>query len=430
MLFDELKNKALSLPQLPGVYIMKDCTGTVIYVGKAKKLKNRVSQYFQNTGSHSIKTKQMVGNIGHFETIIVSSEFEALVLECSLIKQYHPKYNILLKDDKGYPYIRLDTDKPYPRFSIVSQHMNDGAEYFGPFGSRGVTKNLLDAVYHTLKLPTCSKIFPRDIGKSRPCLNYHMNQCSGWCQISKSKAEYMNAIYQARQLLQGHYKSVVSNIRAQMEQAADDLNFELAASLRDRITAVEALGQKQYLVSGFGADTDVIGFASTGDKYCFSILHFIGGNLIDKEYQLLPAQESPEDTLSALVKQYYLNRGSAPKLILSPFLWDDRELFEQFLTQTFNKRVYIKVPQRGVNARLLERAMQNANEELELASEKDKQINSVLNLFGKMIGIAEVQRIESFDISNLANTDIVASMIVFVDGKAKRNEYKTFKLFP
>ena len=232
MNFEELKQKANTLPLSPGVYIMRDTTNAVIYVGKAKKLKNRVSQYFLDTVSHSPKTKMMVSKISEFDIIVAASEFEALVLECSLIKQYMPKYNILLKDDKGYPYIRLDFREPYPRLTMVNRIADDGASYFGPFGSRGITQNLLESIRFSLKLPDCSRVFPRDIGKERPCLNYHMNQCSGWCRSECNHVEYRQRIEEARQLLLGNFKQVTNQIKEQMQAAANDLNFELAASLR------------------------------------------------------------------------------------------------------------------------------------------------------------------------------------------------------
>jgi len=242
MTFDELKEKASALPLAPGVYIMKDRAETVIYVGKAQKLKNRVSQYFVDTVSHSPKTRMMVSKIHHFDVIVAASEFEALILECSLIKRYMPKYNILLKDDKGYPYLRLDMKERYPKITLANKVQTDGAGYYGPFGSRGVTSSLLEAIRHTLKLPNCSRQFPRDIGKERPCLNYHMNLCAGWCQKGKTEQEYLAAMEQARQLLQGNYKQVTDEIKTQMLVAAEELNFELAASLRDRLKAVENLG--------------------------------------------------------------------------------------------------------------------------------------------------------------------------------------------
>ena len=274
MTFEELKEKALSLPYAPGVYIMRDKADKVIYVGKAKKLKNRVSQYFQDTASHTPKTRMMVSKIDHFDTIVAASEFEALVLECSLIKRYLPKYNILLKDDKGYPYLRLNMKDVYPRITLVSKTADDGASYYGPFGSRGVTQDVMEAIQLTLKLPGCHKQFPRDIGKERPCLNYHMNQCAGWCQENKTCTEYRQTMEQARQLLQGNYKQVADSIRKQMLAAAENLEFELAASLRDRLNAVESLGQKQLVTAGTLADTDVVGYGETETKACFAVLHF------------------------------------------------------------------------------------------------------------------------------------------------------------
>ena len=212
MTFEELKDKALSLPFAPGVYIMRDAGNKVIYVGKAKKLKNRVSQYFQDSAAHTPKTRAMVSKIDHFDVIVAASEFEALVLECSLIKRYLPKYNILLKDDKGYPYLRLDMSEEYPRITVVHKLAHDGAAYFGPYGSWGVTQHVLHTILRTLKLPNCSKQFPRDLGKDRPCLNYHMNQCQGWCQLSRSPADYRAAMEQARLLLTGNYQKLAQEL--------------------------------------------------------------------------------------------------------------------------------------------------------------------------------------------------------------------------
>ena len=425
---EELKEKALSLPYMPGVYIMKDNEDRVIYVGKAKKLKNRVSQYFQDTASHNLKTKLMVSKIDHFDVIVAASEFEALVLECSLIKQHMPKYNILLKDDKGYPYLRLDMKEPYPVIKMVNRVCDDGASYYGPFGSRGVTTNAIETIRTALRLPACSKKFPRDIDKDRPCLNYHMNQCAGWCQSEKTALEYRQTMELARQLLLGNYKSVANEIKAQMLCAADDLNFELAANLRDKLAAVEALGQKQIVTAGAVADTDVIGYAQTETKACFSVLHCSGGDLVDKDYEILPVTEDPEAVVSSLMKQYYLNRGFAPKVILLPFSIDDSILFEQLLEQQFGRKTRIKVPRRGENVRLVEMAVMNAQEEADRVSNREERVNASLALLGKMLAIAIPERIESFDISNISGTDIVASMVVFQNGKPKRSEYKRFKI--
>jgi len=428
MLIDQLKEKAAALPLAPGVYIMKDKCETVIYVGKAKKLKNRVSQYFQDTASHSPKTKLMVSKIDHFDVIVAASEFEALVLECSLIKRYMPKYNILLKDDKGYPYLRLDMKQTYPVISLVNRVEDDGAAYFGPYGSRSVTQSLLEAIRLTLKLPGCGKTFPRDIGKSRPCLNYHMNQCEGWCQAEKTSQMYRERIEQARQLLKGNYKQVAADIRDQMTAAADDLNFELAANLRDRLKAVEALGQKQLVTAGTLADTDVIGFYQNDTKACFAVLHFSGGNLLDKEYEIFTSVDDAESAVETLLTQFYLSRGYVPKHILLPFTLEDSALVEQLFEEKLKRSPKLRVPQRGDNVRLVELANVNAKEEAERITSKEEKTKGVLNLLGKMLNLPAPQRIEAFDISNISGTDIVASMVVFVDGKPKKGEYKRFSL--
>ncbi len=428
MTFPELKEKALTLPYAPGVYIMRDKSDKVIYVGKAKKLKNRVSQYFQETASHSPKTRIMVGHIHHFDVIVAASEFEALVLECSLIKRYLPKYNILLKDDKGYPYLRLNRKEIYPQITLVNKIADDGAEYFGPYGSRSVTHDVMEAIRLTLKLPGCSKQFPRDLGKERPCLNYHMNQCAGWCQESKSCAEYRLAMEQARQLLLGNYKAVAEEIKTQMLCAAENLEFELAASLRDRLNAVEHLGQKQLVTALSLADTDVIGYGETEVKACFAVLHFSGGNLLDKDYEIFPRPDDRQEAVSSLMKQYYLSRGLAPKLVLLPFELEDGDLFSQLMEEQFGRKSKLRTPQRGDNVRLVELACKNAAEEAERVTGREERTNAVLALLGKTLAMAPPMRIESFDISNISGTDIVASMVVFQDGKPKKSEYKRFKV--
>ena len=428
MTFDELKDKANTLPLAPGVYIMRNKDDKVIYVGKAKKLKNRVSQYFQNTTSHTPKTRLMVSHVDHFDVIVAASEFEALVLECSLIKRYMPKYNILLKDDKGYPYLRLNMKDIYPRITMVSKISDDGALYFGPYGSRGVTQSVIEAIQLTLKLPSCHKEFPRDIGKDRPCLNYHMNQCAGWCQAGKSSVEYRLLMEQARQLLNGNYKNVSAQIKEQMLSAADGLEFELAASLRDRLNAVEALGQKQLVTAGTLADTDVIGYAQTEAKACFAVLHFSGGNLLDKDCEVLQVPDDKEAAVSALMKQYYLSRGLAPKHVLLPFEIEDSELFSQLMEQQYGRKPHIRIPQRGDNVRLVELACKNAFEEAQRVTSREEKQRGTLVLLGKMLTMEPPKRIESFDISNISGTDMVASMVVFEDGKPKKKDYKRFKI--
>ena len=428
MTFSELKAKAAGLPLEPGVYIMRDKENSVIYVGKAKKLRNRVSQYFMESVSHSAKTRLMVSKIDHFDVFVTSSEFEALVLECAQIKRYMPKYNILLKDDKGYPYIRLNLNDPYPRLSVSSRIENDGAEYFGPYGSRGITQNVIDTIVQTLSLPNCNKQFPRDLGKGRPCLHFHMNQCSGWCQNSLSQQEYSERILQAKELLLGNYKPVTEHIKRQMLTASEDLNFELAASLRDRLKSIQALNQKQLVAAGVAADMDVIGYGQTETKACFAVLHFHDGNLVDKEYEIFNRPDDPEAAVSALLKQYYLSRGLLPKIVLLPFHVEDSSLFAQMLQERYAKKIKLFVPQRGEKTRFVDLANKNAYEEALRITSKEERLSGTLNLLSKMLSITPPKRIESYDISNISGTDIVASMVVFQDGKPKRSEYKRFKV--
>ncbi|MBQ6432083.1 MAG: excinuclease ABC subunit UvrC [Oscillospiraceae bacterium] len=426
---EELKLAALSLPYEPGVYLMKDASDTVIYVGKAKKLKNRVSQYFQDTASHNAKTRRMVSLVDHFETIRAASEFEALVLECSLIKHYMPKYNILLKDDKGYPYLRLDLREAYPRITLANRVKDDGAKYFGPYGSRGRSQQVIDTIRTTFRLPGCNKKFPRDIGKDRPCLNYHLAQCAGWCMPEKTQAEYHTLMEQAQLLLEGRQKPLCDELRAKMEQAAEQLDFEHAALYRDRLKAIESLGQKQLVTAGTMADTDVIGWYQTEAKACFAVLHYIGGNLMDKEYELLAASEEPAEALSSLVKQYYLARKAAPKRVLLPFAMEDAAPFAQLLLEKMELKVHFIVPQRGDNKKLSELAIQNAKEEADRATTAAERLSGTMTLLQSMLGLERYPaRIEAYDISNTAGTDIVASMTVFVDGKPKKSDYKRFKV--
>ena len=429
MTFDELKEKAQSLPLAPGVYVMRNADNEVIYVGKAKKLKNRVSQYFQNTASHNAKTRMMVSKIHHFDTIIAASEFEALVLECSLIKRYLPKYNILLKDDKGYPYLRLDLKEAYPRITLAPKLQDDGASYFGPYGARSLSHQVIETIEKTLKLPSCGREFPRDFGKGRPCLNYHMGLCAGWCKGDQPPDAYRQAVGQAKMLLSGDYKGLTGQIKKEMLEASENLAFEQAAQLRDRLRAVEALGQKQLVTAGAMADMDAIGYAVSGKKACFTVLHFAGGNLIDKEYEILSALEEEEDVISSLVKQYYLARGLAPKVVLLPRAMEDSDLFEELLQQQYGRRTRIRVPQRGDNAQLVEMARKNALEEAARLTTREEKQEGLLRLLGKMLALEDrPQRIESYDISNLGNQDIVASMVVFQGGQPCKSEYKRFKL--
>lgn len=431
MTFDELKEKAHALPLKPGVYIMQDKHNTVIYVGKAKALKNRVSQYFANLASHTEKTRAMVASIDHFDVIVADSEFEALVLENSLIKRHQPHYNILLKDDKGYPYIRLDVKSDYPRFSLSNRPAEDGARYFGPYGSRGATWAIVDALRAALRLPSCHKKFPRDVGKERPCLNYHMGLCDGYCRPEMDQSRYREAMDQAVRLLEGQFKEVQADLAAEMEQAAEDLRFEKAAELRDRIRAIELLGKRQKVVAGSLADTDVVGYHRGEAKSCFVVLHYVEGDLAAKDMDLIetPMEGEEGEAVSALVRQYYGGRARLPRQILLPCELEDEVSLTRMLSEAAGRRVEMVTPQRGAKVDLIRLANKNAVEEVERATSRAERQSKLLELLGKMLDMpAPPNRIESYDISNQGASDIVASMVVYVGGKPLKRDYRRFKL--
>ena len=430
MTFDELKEKAHSLPLKPGVYIMQDAKNQVIYVGKAKALKNRVSQYFQDSASHTEKTRAMVSQIDHFDVIIADSEFEALVLECSLIKRHQPRYNILLKDGKGYPYIRL-SNEAYPQFSLVGKPAQDSARYFGPYASRHSTQGIIDALRDALHLPACRKKFPRDIGKERPCLNFHMGKCDGYCRSDTMLEQHQQAVAQAVSLLEGRFKEVQSQLTAEMELCAEELRFEQAAQIRDRLKAIELLGARQKVVSGSLADTDVTGFFRGEAKSCFVVLHYFGGDLTAKDFDLIPTpvEEDESSVLSSLLREYYVGRPKLPKQILLPCEIPDHVPLMRLLSEQMERRVELVTPQRGAKMDLIRLANQNAREEVERATSREERQNKLLEALGRMLGMdTPPRRMESYDISNTGASDIVASMVVYVDARPRKSDYRRFKL--
>ena len=427
---EELRRKANDLPLAPGVYLMMDRSGKVIYVGKAKKLRNRVSQYFQSGGTHNAKTRNMVSQVDHFDTIFVSSEFEALVLENSLIKRHMPHYNILLKDDKGYPFIRLSKEA-YPRFSLVNRPAADDAKYFGPYGGRFETRQALDAVLAALRLPTCSRKFPRDIGAERPCLNFHMGRCDGFCRKEMSAEEYRRRVTQAAQLLEGKSKQLLREMKAEMEQEAEALRFEQAAAIRDRINALTALSKKQTVIAGLCADTDIWGIYKGSGKCCYAILHMEEGNLAGRETEVFtaPMEETEEEMLSALTAQYYLPRAILPREILLPLDTGECENLSEVLTKRAGHKVWVHVPQRGEKAELRTMAQHNAQEEAQRATTEAERIAHTLETLGKMLALPQPpRRMESFDISNTGKSDIVASMVVYQGTKPLKSAYRHFKI--
>ncbi len=427
---DELREKANDLPLQPGVYLMMDKTGKVIYVGKAKKLKNRVSQYFQDSAAHSVKTRQMVSQVDHFDTIFVTSEFEALVLENSLIKRHMPRYNILLKDDKGYPLVRLSRGR-YPKFTLVNRPANDGAKYFGPFGGRYETRQAVDAVCQALRLPTCRRQFPRDIGAERPCLNFHMGRCDGFCRPEMPEAEYDRRMEQAAQLLEGRSKQLLRDMTAEMEAEAEALRFEQAAQLRDRIQAISALSKKQTVIAGLCADTDVWGVFRGAGKSGYAVLHMENGDLVGRETELLtaPMEESAAELLAAVTAQYYLPRAILPHEILLCVDTGDCEELSEALTQRAGHKVWVHVPQRGEKSTLADMAVRNAQEEVRRATTAEEKTAYTLEALQKMLNLPHPpKRMESFDISNTGSSDIVASMVVYQGTKPLKSAYRRFQI--
>ncbi|MCL2227973.1 MAG: excinuclease ABC subunit UvrC [Oscillospiraceae bacterium] len=423
-----LQEKAGGLPLLPGVYLMKDRQGGIIYVGKAARLKNRVSSYF--SGNHDVKTLTLVSKIADFDVIIVNTELEALVLENSLIKHHMPKYNILLRDDKGFPFIKVDMQSEYPSFKVVAKPDNDGALYLGPYGGRSVTREAIATVSKALKLPTCGKNIGRIIGKERPCLNFHIGACRAYCQSGELAKEYRESVQEAVDIFRGRASGLVKKLAAEMEEAAEKLSFELAAEKRDRLRAVQLLQQKQLVIAGSMADTDVVGFFRGPAKSCFTVLHFIDGKLISKDYELFDTPiEDDQDAVSGIVRQYYEKRGFLPKTICLPVATSDSELLEQFFSKQAGHRIYVISPQRGDKAQMVETANINAREESERASTvEEKTLKTHEWLQHALMLDKTPNRIEAYDISNTGKSDIVASMAVFEKGRPYKRDYRRFKI--
>lgn len=423
----ELREKANKLPLLPGVYIMKDAKGEVIYVGKAKALKNRVTSYFR--GDHLPKVAAMVSHVDDFDVIVAATEFEALILENSLIKRHMPHYNILLRDDKTYPFLRLDMNEPYPVFTIVNRVADDGARYFGPYGGRGVSKSILETLARALHLPTCSRKFPRDIGRDRPCLNLHMNACEGWCRGEPGQAAYRERIAQAAQILSGDSKELMRRLEAEMYAAAEEMRFEKAAELRDRLRAVGELSNRQNVIKAARADTDAVGFFR-GARTAFVVLHYTDGDLTGKDLELMPEPlEEDAAAVSSLVRQYYIRRGAWPKLVLLPTEIEDAEPLARLLTEMAGHKVELSVPKRGTRREFYEAAQRNAREESARAESEAERRSKILEWLQKTLSLEELpRRIESYDISNTGNFGIVSSMVVFEDGRPAKRKYRRFHM--
>jgi len=424
----QLRQKAMRLPVSPGVYLMKNNKGEIIYVGKAKALKNRVSQYFGSQTNLGAKVIKMVENVADFEYILTDSEFEALVLECSLIKQYMPKYNILLKDDKGYSYIRI-TRGDWPRISSVLQRLDDDADYIGPFTSSFAVSNSVDEAVKIFRLPACTKEFPRDVGKSRPCLNYFISQCSAPCAGRITGDDYRESVSEAVAFLRGGSAATVAELRRRMEEASENLEFEKAAKLRDRLSAIKRINEKQKVFSASVPEQDVFAVVSDGTKACLNVLRFLDGRLTESEFFIIDAPDSQSEARRELIRSYYAMRKRIPPRISLDGEAEDRELLEAWLSETAGHKVLIAVPQRGEQAQIVEMCRKNAAEKLLNSSGRTGRGAAALAELAGLLGLAGMpDYIEAYDISHTAGSDNVAGMVVFKNGVPFRRAYKRFSI--
>lgn len=423
-----LRKKAMSLPLLPGVYIMKNADGEIIYIGKAKALKNRVSQYFGSQNRHPVKVRKMVENVDRFDYIVTGSEFEALVLECSLIKQHSPKYNILLKDDKGYSYIRI-SEGEYRKISAVFNKKDDGSEYIGPYLSSYSVRQSVDAANKIFKLPQCNKVFPRDFGKSRPCLNYYISQCCGLCTGKIKKSDYDEAVDGAIAFLKGDSRDIIADLRAKMEKAAEELDFEQAAKLRDRINSIERIKEKQKVVYKSVEEQDVFATADIDGSVCLAVLRFSNGRLFDSEHFFFDDPGDKKGMRSDFITSYYSMRDNIPKRVTVDGEVADRELLEQWLSEKKGKKVMVFVPARGEQLEIVNMCRKNAEEKLAIKKGRTGREIAVLDELKDLLGLKKTpEYIESYDISHTAGQDSVAGMIVFKGGKPYRKAYKRFSI--
>lgn len=419
-----------NLPSLPGVYIMKDESGSVIYVGKSKCLKNRVTQYFKKTG-HSGKVGAMVENIKDFEYIVTDSETEALVLECNLIKKYMPHYNILLKDDKQYPYIKITAGK-YPKLMLARRTEKDGAEYFGPYTS-GVANDTIEVIRKIFKIPTCKKVFPRDIRKERPCLNYHINMCMAPCTGNISEEEYREIFSQIKSFLEGRISDIVKGLKSQMFAYSDAMEFEKAAAVRDRIERLKQLGEKQKITVYGRSDRDVIAAVPDGGLANVQILNIREGKVIGRNriWLVCNLNEDKGAVLSSFLTQYYLNCEFIPGNILINGEIEDKETIENWLTEKSGYKVKISVPQKGAGLDLIKLAQKNALQDIsdtkKLKTAQKNANKAALEQLEKALDI-KLNRIEAYDISNTQGTNSVGSMVVFENGVPEKGEYRYFKI--
>lgn len=429
----DFEEKLKKVPLLPGVYIMKSSEGEVIYVGKSKALKNRLSQYFKKSG-HSGKVGAMVANIADFEYIVTANETEALVLECNLIKKYSPRYNILLKDNKQYPYIKITIRDEYPKMSLARRTIKDGAKYFGPF-TAGVARQTMDVVYKTFRLPDCKRIFPADIGKGRPCLNYHIGKCIAPCTGNLSKEEYGRIIGEVCDFLEGKSSDIIKRLRTQMIEASDKLEFEKAADLRDKINRIKELGEKQSITVPGGGDKDILAIKADGEIANIQVFNIRNGKMLGRNQMWvdLCLGEQPADVLESFIMQYYIESEFVPQTVLTNILPENYELIENWLSEKQGVKITLRVPERGISKDIMNMALVNAAEAFKQHGEQKLKAmrakREIMETFGNEIGFEKpIIRIEAYDISNTSGKNSVGGMVVIENGEFKKSEYRLFKI--
>ena len=425
----ELRAKAMALPLEPGVYIMKNKDGDIIYIGKAKKLKNRVSSYFGSQNNHTDKVRRMVSQVENFEYIITDSEFEALILECSLIKQNKPKYNILLKDDKGFSFVKITGDK-WKKITYALQKDDDNAEYIGPYTNGFYVKQAVEEANLIFKLPTCTRRFPEDFGKARPCLNYHIKRCMAPCTGKVKFADYNESFLQALDFLKGTGTQSIKKLTEEMYKASENMEFEKAAQLRDRINAIRKLADKQKVIETKVKNQDVIAFFSDGSKACFEVFRFDDGKLKYREDYFVDPPDEDSKARAEFIMSFYSTKTDIPRFVTVDGEVEDQELIERYLSEKKGKRVYIAIPQRGQQKSLVDMTRQNAAERV--AKTRGAVLGrelSVLEELKELLGLDILPSyIESYDISNTAGDENVAGMIVYENGRPKKSAYKRFKI--
>lgn len=428
---EEIKN----LPEQPGVYLMHNKSDEVIYVGKAKILKNRVRQYFRKNSNHTPKVLAMVAQVAYFEYIITDSEREALALECNLIKKYKPRYNILLKDDKQYPYIKVTINEPYPRVMSVRRMVNDGAKYYGPYMGKGTIKNTLDIIQKLFKPPTCSRRFPNDINKGRPCLNYHINNCFAPCTGKVSKDEYRKIFFEICRFLDGKHNALIDELTQEMYDASQNMQYERAAACRDKINSIrEVMDRQKINNTSKHDDVDVIAAAFEGELAFIEVFFIRGGSVIGREhYRIEHIKDSDGgEMITDFIKQFYADCDFIPNEIITEYETLEKELLADWLRELKNRKVSITTPQRGEKVKLVAMVKKNAekalmNHKLKILKEKEK--SDVLEELKKVLSLETIpNRIESYDISNIQGADNVAAMVVFEYGRPAKRKYRKFKI--